>query len=148
MNDRGRVKFWNGALLVGAGALIGLMLLTPALAAHRRLSVWQRVRPHADSRYLQNSTVRVSATHEVAAAATDTVSIDCPAGKQAIGGGVDVDQPATGLSVVANGPTVQSGGMLSTTAGVHPPASGWKVSIVNDDVTTAHEFVVGVICSA
>jgi hypothetical protein len=139
----------------GAGLLVLAVLLVGAFVmpatGHVTKSVphlWtSHIRPRADVRYLQNTKVIVSATASVAALGNQSATVDCPAGLQATGGGVDFDDDTATVQVVTNAPTIAGGSIADATAGVNPKATGWEVSVVSLEALTAQTFVVGVICS-
>jgi hypothetical protein len=142
--DRKALKGF-GMLLVGV-LIVGALVL-PASGQNRVRAPWKQVRPRADARYLQNSRTYVSAPHVAATAANASATVACPAGWQAVGGGVDFDDDNALVNVISDGPTLASGNLVDTDEGRNPAATGWKVSLLNADATTAHTFVVAVVCT-
>jgi hypothetical protein len=131
--------------LIAVAAIVSVALVSPAVAA--KGSAWKQVRPMADSRYLQNTSVYASDPVSVASGDTDTATADCPAGMQAIGGGVDSDADGITFSVLASGPTVGGETLLAVDVGKNAAATGWSATVENLDMLAAHDFAVGVICA-
>jgi hypothetical protein len=141
--DRRVVK---GFGLLVLGALVAAALISPASGLNRIRAPWKVVRPKADVRYLQNTKTYVSTPQTVTTSNNATATVACPAGWQAVGGGVDFDADDAVVNVVSLGPTLASGDLVDADAGRNPAATGWKVSVLNADITT-HTFVVAVVCS-
>jgi len=130
-----------------AGILVFAMAGSAA-AALTIAQIWDGIRPKADARYLQNT--KVFATDRVLIGTTsgETIIRNCPKGWQALGGGGDpVSQNTNDLDVVYNGPMVDGDNLVAADPGKNPPATGWKVRVVNNNGSVSYEVVVGVICS-
>jgi hypothetical protein len=124
------------------------MLLATSAGGHVGGTVshlWnQHIKPRADARYLQNTkTIVVSA---IANNGTfGTAVANCPAGYQAIGGGVDPNNVFT-MQVTSSSPMINGTRTLLTADGQHGPANGWLGGVVNNSGANA-VFKVAVICS-
>lgn len=149
MERTGRGPRWRAALLILAGTVIGALLISPA-SGHVSTPghLWKtHIRPKADTRYLQNSKVWVSASQTVNASSTKTADANCPAGWQAVGGGIDFNSGASAdVRVVVSAPIIEGDNMVAASTGRNPAATGWRVQVAND-VGVSYTFVVGVICT-
>lgn len=79
----------------------------------------------------------------------ETKIVNCPAGFEAVGGGVDFGAQTTfaqGVRVVANGPRVEGDRAIAANDGQNSAAAGWFVSLHNDGTDT-FTYVVAVICA-
>ena len=149
MSERRKIGRMGSLVLLGVGAMLSVALISPAVAHYGPIAhLWQKhIRPKADVRYLESSNVYVSDPVTVASGDTGTATVDCPAGRQAVGGGVDSDADAISFSVTASGPTIGGDVLLDAVAGKNPRAGGWSATVENLDLTASHDFAVGVICS-
>jgi hypothetical protein len=134
--------------VLALGIAIGTMMVATPAGAHVGGTVghlWNdHIKPKADARYLQNTkTLIVSDT--VTDGNFDVSTVTCPAGWQAVGGGVDPSNVFT-MQVTASGPLVNGTRMLSTADGTHGPANGWWGGVVNNSGGNA-SYKVGVICA-
>lgn len=102
------------------------------------------MKPKADARYLQN-TKTVVVTDTVADGTFGTALASCPAGWQAIGGGVDPNDVFT-MQVTSSNPIIGSDRTLLTSDGTHGKATGWMGGVLNNSGGNA-VFKVAVICS-
>jgi hypothetical protein len=141
---------WRATALLALGAIIGTMLVAQPAGAHFLPSIshiWSHIRPKADARYLQNTKTVVKAGPVVALGSFGSQTVMCPAGYQATGGGVDINQVAGG-HVASSHPLINGQRALTFADGVHGRANGWYGAINNDSASpsTAPFFVV-VICS-
>ena len=137
--------------LAAAALMLSLALLAPA-GAHTTTPdhLWKKhIRPKADARYLQHANVYVSASDTLGSGVgtSETKTIDCPAGTQAVGGGVDFNQASANVDVVANGPLVAGDNMVAASTGKNGKATGWKVSLVNEEAAVSYTYRIGAICS-
>ena len=100
----------------------------------------------SDARYLRG-TITVTVTDSVPAGTFSADRADCPAGHQAVGGGVDVNNVLT-MQVTSSGPIIDGARTLALAPapGQHPAATGWQASAVNNTAAAA-PMVVSVICS-
>jgi hypothetical protein len=73
------------------------------------------------------------------------LTVSCPAGYEAVGGGVDVSNRLTNL-VTSSGPTFGGAALVGQTDGQHAAAAGWQASVRNND-TAASVMKVAVICA-
>jgi hypothetical protein len=142
---------WRTAAVLALGIVIGTMLLTTSAGAHVGGTVshlWTvHIKPKTDARYLQNTKTIVKSGGTVAIGSFDTEIVMCPAGWQAIGGGVDINQVAGG-HVASSHPLINGQRALNFADGQHQAANGWFGAINNasDSPSTAPYWVV-VVCS-
>jgi hypothetical protein len=139
-----------GSMLVLAGILVVGLMLQPATAHIGTPShLWgTHLRPLADARYLQNSNVYVSAEFTLTPSANLTVDRLCPAGTQAVGGGVDFVSGANAdVRVTSNAPLVDSDNLVAAATGKNPRSNGWRVKMHNNSAAVTWTGVVGAICS-
>jgi hypothetical protein len=139
-----------GSMLALAGILVVGLFLQPATAhVGTPKHLWTtHLRPLADARYLQNSNVYVSTEFTLLAGANLTVDRLCPAGTQAVGGGVDfVSGAAADVRVTSNAPLVASDNLVAANTGKNPRSNGWRVKMHNNNGAGAYTGVVGAICS-
>lgn len=91
----------------------------------------------------------MSAEQTVGTNASATATVDCPAGWQALGGGVDFQsQSTTSIDVLFDGPLVAGDNLIAASEGKNAASTGWKVRVQNNDLVASYTFVVGVICSS
>jgi hypothetical protein len=98
----------------------------------------------ADARYLRG-TQTVLKTASVNNANFAVARVDCPAGSQAVSGGVDNFNVLT-MQVTSSGPVVNNVRTLGLANGTYPAATGWQASVANNSGATA-TFVVSVVCA-
>jgi len=130
-----------------AGVTIGWLTFQPAVGHIGTVGhLWrEHIRPKADARYLQNTKVDVSAPFTLGALGDDTVTELCPAGWQALGGGVDFEAADADVQVISSAPLLASGNLFAADQGRNPAATGWRVTLHNNGL--AVDGVVGVICA-
>ena len=104
------------------------------------------LRARADLRYLQNTKVYVSPPFSIAALGDATVTRLCPAGWQAIGGGVDFATANPSVQVISDAPIVDGANLFAADEGKHAAATGWRVTMHNNGLLGV-DGVVGAICS-
>jgi len=75
-----------------------------------------------------------------------SVTVLCPAGMTALGGGPDLSNVLT-MAVTASGPVSEATRPLSQTDGQHPGPTGWFAAARNDSASDKY-FKVGVVCAA
>ncbi len=88
-------------------------------------------------------TVVTSAT--VTANNFNVVNVNCPAGYEVTGGGVDVSNVLT-VVVTSSGPTFGGARLLFEADGPQAAATGWQASVRNND-TVANTMKVAVVCA-
>jgi len=100
----------------------------------------------SDARFL-HGTITVSKSGTILTGNFNTLQADCPAGYQAIGGGIDENNVFT-MAITSSGPVVNGGRTLGLNGsdGQHAAATGWYGAAVNNTGSTA-PFVVTAICS-
>ena len=76
-----------------------------------------------------------------------TVKRECPAGSQALGGGVDFEAANADVQVISSAPIVSGSNLFAVASGKNPAGEGWRVTMHNDGVSAVNGKV-GVICSA
>jgi hypothetical protein len=130
-------KIKQGA--IGASALASGVIPPPVNAY---------TKPESDSRYLRGTVTVVGTIPAVAANSFEGGSVECPAGYQAIGGGVDPFNVFFG-KVSSSAPTFNGDRALNQSVGQHGPATGWEAYISTEGAGTgssgASKLVV--ICS-
>jgi hypothetical protein len=134
-------------VLILAGVIVGWLTFQPAighLGTPRHLWI-EHIRPKADARYLRNTKVFVSVPFTLGALADDTVTKLCPAGWQALGGGVDFEVANADVQVISSAPLLGSGNLFAADQGRNPAAAGWRVTVHNNGL--AVDGVVGVVCA-
>jgi hypothetical protein len=124
---------------IGAGALASGVVPPPVNAY---------TKPESDSRYLRGTVTVVGTIPPVAADSFEGGSVECPAGYQAIGGGVDLSNVFFG-KVSSSAPTFNGSGTLNQAAGQHGPATGWEAYVSTQGAGTGASGAskVVVICS-
>src|SRR5688572_8015879 len=114
--DRG-MRRWRAATLLALGVVIGMVMVATPAGAHVGGTVnhlWGHLKPKTDARYLQNTIRVVESGGTVALGGFDAEIVNCPAGYQAIGGGVDINQVA-GADIASSHP-VRDGNRALTLA--------------------------------
>ena len=86
----------------------------------------------------------VVASNSVNPGAFWSFSVACPAGKIAVGGGVDVEDHLFML-VTSSSPTVGGSNLVALADGNHGAPNGWYGAVRNDSAATK-TFKVGVVC--
>jgi hypothetical protein len=140
-------KIKNGAVTgakikpgtIGASALASGVVPPPVNAY---------TKPESDSRYLRGTVTVVGTIPAVAANSFEGGSVQCPAGYQAIGGGVDPYNVFFG-KVSSSAPTFDGGRALNQSVGQHGPANGWEGYVSTEGAGTGSTGAskVVVICS-
>lgn len=74
------------------------------------------------------------------------VSVACPSGYEAVGGGVDVGN-VLNLVVASSSPTYGGSRLLFAADGQRPAATGWLGAVRNNDATTTYAMKVAAICA-
>lgn len=74
------------------------------------------------------------------------VSVACPSGYEAVGGGVDVGNVLS-LVVTSSGPTYGGSRLLFAADGQRPAATGWLGAVRNNDAATTYAMKVAAICA-
>ena len=97
------------------------------------------------SAFLRSTITIVSSGPTVAPSNFQAWIVKCPAGYQAIGGGVSPQNVLT-MVVTESSPTVGGSDIALLSDGQHPAADGWEGAVRNNDVTNK-TFKVGVTCS-
>jgi len=137
-------------VVLAIGVAIGTMIMATPASAHFRSSIdhiWSHIKPKADARYLQNTVRVVKFGGTVALGGFDSEIVNCPAGYQAIGGGVDINQVAGG-DIASSHPVRDGARALTLADGQHPAANGWYGAINNDsDSPSTAPYWVVVVCS-
>jgi hypothetical protein len=124
------------ALMV-AGAILGAALLTPAVSTAAAFLTKKK----ADRRYLGNTTV-VSVPSTTSTTGATPVTVRCPSGQQATGGGADSPIFFTGggsndaVIVIESRPDPVSG-----------RATGWYVEVSSNSGSDAFAFTAYAVCA-
>jgi hypothetical protein len=101
-----------------------------------------------DARYLRSTVVVVkTVAASIAANSFAIATVDCPAGYQAVGGGVDPNGVFFG-KVSSSAPTFGGTRTSSTADGEQGPATGWSGAVTTEGAGTGTGVVkVAVVCS-
>lgn len=126
--------------------VVGLWLRPATAHLDSPRYLWNKhLRPLADARYLQNTKVFVF-PFTLGSLADLTVTQSCPAGWQAIGGGVDFESANADVRVISDAPTLAGAAMFDAAEGKNPAGDGWRVTMHNNGLL-AVDGAVGAICS-
>lgn len=130
------------ATMLLVGVMVGLMLTGTAFAAsYLTKSKGQKL-------FLENTKTYVDTTFTVPAASSLTGQVDCPAGWQATGGGIQpLNTDSPDLTVRWSAPVVASDNLVAASDGKNPASTGWAARLANSNGVSAYTFAVGVICS-
>ena len=127
---------------------------TKKVANQRFVSISEKV-TDSDSLDGRDSSVFLSDTHtvvrhdQIQPGHMETKIVNCPAGYEAVGGGVDFGVQTTfaqGVRVVANGPRVEDDRSIAANDGQNSAATGWFVSLDNEGTDT-FTYAVTSICA-
>ncbi|MEK7862091.1 MAG: hypothetical protein AAB295_02370 [Chloroflexota bacterium] len=99
-----------------------------------------------DTTAVLGRTLTVIGSGAVTANNFQMVSVACPTGYEAVGGGVDVGN-VLNLVVTSSGPTYGGSRLLFAADGQRPAATGWLAAVRNNDATTTYAMKVAVICA-
>nr|AUN37341.1 hypothetical protein [uncultured bacterium] len=88
-------------------------------------------------------TTRLIAPPSGASGWTD-IAVDCPAGLNALSGGVSSDSSA--VVVTTSAPRFNDASLFSQLDGVRGPATGWYASVKNLDANATHPVVLTAVC--
>jgi len=128
--------------LIALGVIIGLMLTGTAFAAS------YLTQAKANRLYLNNTKTFVQTGILVSSSASQTSSINCPAGWQALGGGMQPNSTSTNSLVLRySGPLVDGDNLVAAADGRNPRSTGWTVRVANLDGVSSYTYAIGVICS-
>jgi hypothetical protein len=141
VSTRHRLFSWRGVTLIVVGVCFGALTIAPGVGLAAKFLTKQQVK----KRYLGNTTI-VTQPGTVAENSVVPVTLICPPGLQATGGGADspgtYDQNATESSTVAalESRPVNSGGR----------STGWYLEILGAVVgsATSVNFTASVVCSS
>jgi hypothetical protein len=142
-----RVRVGAMVTVLALVLIVGLSLQPATAHLGTPGHLWTRhLRQKADLRYLQDTRVYVSPQFTLGSLADLTVTRLCPAGWQAIGGGVDFETTNANVQVISDAPIVNGDSLFSAPEGRNPPGEGWRVTMHNNLVLDVNG-VVGVVCS-
>jgi hypothetical protein len=149
MQERSKLvsRRWRTAAILAAGIAVGAVLFATPAASHigSVAHLWnEHIKPKADARYLQNTKTVVDSA-AVNAGSFNSLQVDCPAGFQAIGGGVDSNDIDSQF-VTSSGPVINGNRILSVANGQHGAATGWWGATFNS-TGGALVMKVAVICA-
>ena len=99
-----------------------------------------------DTSAVLGRTVTVVGSGTVTPGNFQIVSVACPSGYEAVGGGVDVGN-VLNLVVASSSPTYGGSRLLFAADGQRPAATGWLGAVRNNDPTTTYAMKVAVICA-
>lgn len=102
----------------------------------------------SNARFLRGTVTVVATIRAIAADDFASAVALCPAGYQAVGGGVDPDNIFYG-KVSSSGPWIDGARALSASAGQHNPATGWMGAVTTEGSTVGSggPSVVVAICA-
>jgi hypothetical protein len=136
MTQNARIRPVRIVVAVGLLVVLGWSLQPASAHIGTPSHLWtQHLRSMADARYLQNTRVFVSSAFTVGALGDHEETVDCPAGWQAIGGGVDFVTANANVRVVSSAPIVLDANLFQADDGRNPWATGWRVTVSNLGVT-------------
>jgi hypothetical protein len=142
MAERQKTPRGTMMTLIALGVVIGLMLSGTAMAAS------YLTKAKANKLYLNNSKTYVETGFTVGTNASDTQTVNCPAGWQALGGGVQPNSLTnTNLTVRYSAPVVNGDNLVAAADGQNPKSTGWTVRVANSSGVSSFTYAVGVICS-
>lgn len=128
--------------LIALGVVIGLMLSGTAFAAS------YLTKAKANKLYLNNTKTYVQTNFLVSPSTSQTASVNCPVGWQALGGGMQPNSISTNALLLRySGPLVDGDNLVAATDGANPGSTGWTVRVANTDGVSSYTYAVGVICS-
>ncbi len=159
--ENGMKRRWmRGVALVAAGMVAGSLLLTPATAHLNSPLTIKHLRAHfysktaANARFIDTTeaapllgTTKVIIVDDSVSGGNKQTDALCPAGYQALGGGINFADTTPSVLVHWNEPLVASDNLTAATAGENPPANGWRVRVETTGGGT-FTYSVGVICAA
>ncbi len=99
-----------------------------------------------DTTAVLGRTLTVVASGSVTPNNFQIVTVACPTGYEAVGGGVDVGNVLSNV-VASSGPTYAGARLLFAADGQRPAATGWLGAVRNNDATTTYAMKVAVICA-
>lgn len=102
-----------------------------------------------DSSLFLGDTLTIVRHDQIQPGQMETKIVGCPAGYEAVGGGVDFGLQTTfaqGVRVVANGPRVEGERAIAANDGQNAAAAGWFASLHNDGSET-FTYAVTAICA-
>lgn len=143
-NSVGTLQLRNGAV-VTEKVRNGTLLLADVRAGQLESRFFTRAQ--ANARFLRATTVSSPPNAMVDPANFALQLVQCPAGEQAIAGGVDVGNVTT-VRVAASHPILagQPPGLLPLPTGTLPAATGWR-GVVYNGGTSTQPFRVVAVCA-
>lgn len=133
---------WTKTTLIALGLVIGLMLTGTAFAAS------YLTKAKANKLYLNNTKTYVETGISVTPLTSSTTNVNCPAGWQALGGGMQPNTlSTTDLVLRYSGPLVNGDNLVAASDGKNPKSTGWTVRVANLSGGVTYTYAVGVICS-
>jgi hypothetical protein len=138
VSTRPRLLGWRGATLVVVGVVVGSLALAPGIGVAAKFLTKQQVK----KRYLGNTTV-VSQSSTTGASGASPLTVSCPPGRQATGGGADSPGVFDSSTVTNTIITVET---RPLTAGAK--STGWYVEAIGAGSPTTVPFTVYAVCAA
>jgi len=140
--DRSSGRWSTRVTLIALGVVIGLLMSGTALA------VTYLTKSQANKLYLNNSHTWVITDEFVGANSSNTTTIYCPAGMQALGGGMQPNTVGSNdLWLRYSAPMVAGDNLVAAADGKNPRSTGWTVRVANTSGSVGYTYAVGVICS-
>jgi hypothetical protein len=133
---RSRLLGWRGATLIAVGVVVGSLVLAPGIGMAAKFLTKNQVK----KRYLGN-TVVVTQAGSVASGAMTPVTLNCPPGLQATGGGAD-------SAGVYNGSTVNNIVIELEERPISAGRSvGWYIEVLGSGSPSPIPFTAFAVCS-
>jgi hypothetical protein len=126
-------SFWRTAAVAILGVLIGAIVLSSASAGSKKTVLGKT---HT---YIEGGSVSGVGDSE-------QVSIPCPSGEKATGGGVNFVSNNPSATIVWDEPLVKGDNLTAASDGKNPAANGWAVRVVSSSAGTT-TFEVGAVCA-
>ena len=157
---RGSTRIRGSIVLAVLAALAAGLLTSPVgaaftptkkkiktIARKQANKVFDSKVPGLDGRYLRQTNTQVSFdTLPGGAGSQDTATVNCPAGHEALGGGVHFSSNYPDVNVTWNGPLIEGDNIVAANPGQNGPATGWKVEVENT-VAGSWTYAIAVICA-
>jgi hypothetical protein len=77
---------------------------------------------------------------------SEEVTINCPKGEKAVGGGVNFASNDQSATIAWDEPLVKGDNLTAASDGKNPGANGWRVRVVSTSASTS-TFEVGGVCA-
>jgi hypothetical protein len=141
VSTRPRLLGWRGVVLVVVGVALGALAIAPGVGLAAKFLTKQQVK----KRYLGNTTV-VSQSGTAQDQMATPLTLNCPSGQQATGGGVD--SPGTYDQNAGNSSTVAALESRPVNAGGR--SVGWYMEVLGATIPSGGtvSYTASVVCSS